>query len=272
MAYSHVAYVDEAGDEGFGKLRNPDQGGQSNWLLLGAAIVRQSDDLSLPAWRNNILNRLNRQTRRDLHFKDLKHDQRVVASQELANNPIFSCVTFSHKITLPGTRWAVIFKQPGYLYNYMTRWLLERITTFCASDAAEQGLQCCNLKVVFSRRGGTNYQAMRGYMELMRDGRELIRPVRSIDWAVLDPANIVVENHSKWAGLQLADVVTSSFFAAVEPNRYGNFELSYADNLRNTVLRHGNGNALNYGITPVPSLGGCQANVDQRSFFESFSI
>lgn len=30
---------------------------------------------------------------------------------------------------------------------------------------------------------------MRGYLELMRDGHEKLRPIRSIDWKVLDPAN-----------------------------------------------------------------------------------
>jgi hypothetical protein len=58
----------------------------------------------------------------------------------------------------------------------------------------------------------------------MRDKKEVVRPVRSILWDVLDIDDIAVENHRKWAGLQIADCVTSAFFAAVEPNAYGNCE------------------------------------------------
>ena len=65
------------------------------------------------------------------------------------------------------------------------------------------------------------------YLKLMRDARELMRPVRSINWSVIDINNIAVENHSKWAGLQLSDCITSAFFSAVEPNTYGNYEHSY---------------------------------------------
>ena len=52
------------------------------------------------------------------------------------------------------------------------------------------------LKVVFSRRGGTDYHSMRDYLCLMRDGKEKVAPVRAIDWTVLDPDNIDVQNHS----------------------------------------------------------------------------
>ena len=43
---------------------------------------------------------------------------------------------------------------------------------------------------------------------------------------MFDPSNIVVENHSKRAGLQIADAVTSAYFLAVEPNYYGTTQLS----------------------------------------------
>lgn len=269
MRYAHVAYIDEAGDEGFGKLRQEKRGGQSQWLILGAVVVRGTDDLLLPSWRDEIFARFPNTKQRDLHFRNLRHEQKVVVAQELASRPIRTCLTFSNKETIPGSRWAETFKRPGYLYNYLTRWLLERVTTFCRYDANKQGLKG-RLKVIFSRRGGTNYQAMHDYMVLMRDGREKFPPVRSIDWSVFSPDDIIVENHSKWAGLQLADAVTSAFFSAVEPNMYGNFETRYADILRPTVICR-EGKTLNAGITPVPSLEACRASDAQLAFFRSFA-
>ncbi|MBC7871697.1 MAG: DUF3800 domain-containing protein [Chitinophagaceae bacterium] len=269
MTFTHVVYVDEAGDEGFGKLRLPEKGGQSQWLLLGSMIVRGGDDTKLPKWRNSILARFPRSRRRDLHFRDLNHEQKVVVCQEIANLPMLSCITFSNKLTIPGSQWANTFKRPGYLYNYLTRWLLERVTSYCAADSNSTRDLPCRVKLVFSRRRGTDYQSMAEYLCLMRDGREAIRPARNINWNVFDPADIAVENHKVRAGLQFSDAFTSAFFAAVEPNFYGNVETRYAEILRNSVVRV-RGNALNAGITPVPSLTACRCEETQAAFFRSF--
>lgn len=260
-----IAYIDEAGDEGFGRLRDPDNaGGQSRWLLLGAALVRADDDPNLPKWRDEILSGLRKKCR-DLHFCDLKHDQRVFVSQRIAALPVQAAVVLSHKVTIPGTPWAATFKRKGYLYNYLVRWLLERLTTHVASTG-----QDVRLRLVFSRRGGTDYDTMRDYLILMRDGRELIPPVRRIVWRVLDVNDIAVENHAVRAGLQFADCITSAFHKAVEPNQFGNFEPRYAESLRWSVLRDGR-SALNCGVAPIPSWTRCQPDQHHRDFFMSFA-
>jgi hypothetical protein len=263
-----IAYIDEAGDEGFGKLKNTDAGGQSRWLVLGACIVGGADNLRLPIWKDEILARFPGKQSRDIHFRSLKHDQKVVVCQEIAKRPLMAAVALSHKVTIPGTKWEPIFKRKGYLYNYLVRWLLERITTHCRIQIPEGP---CSVRLVFSRRGGTDYQSMRDYLILMRDGRERQQPVRSINWSALDVDDIAVESHSKWAGLQIADCMTSAFYAAVEPNVYGNLESRYAECLRGSVLRRPDGGALNHGVAPVPSHYGCQPNAEHKAFFLSFA-
>lgn len=259
-----IAYIDEAGDEGFGKLRDPEAaGGQSRWLLLGACLVMADDDAKIPEWRDQIITRLQKSWR-NVHFCDLGHDQRVVACQEIAKLPVGAAVTLSHKVTIPGTQWASIFKKKGFLYNYMVRWLLERITSEVATISPT-----ARVKLVFSKRGGTDYHSMRDYLILMRDGLERKPPVRTIVWRTLDVDQIEVENHSKRAGLQLADCITSAFYAAVEPNRFGNYETRYADLLRGNVI-HKKGNALNHGVAPVPHWAKCAADEAQLAFFKSF--
>ena len=110
---------------------------------------------------------------------------------------------------------------------------------------------------------------MKDYLILMRDGLEVVRPVRSINWTVLDVNNIAVENHSKWAGLQIADCATSAYFAALEPNVYGNFDPSYANILRPKLLKDQHGRVLNCGVTPVPGLLRCGASEAQLSYLRS---
>lgn len=266
MAAHYTAYIDEAGDEGIGKLAAGPIGGQSRWLVLGACIVSRENDLKLPAWRDKILARFPDKKSRDLHFRELKHEQKTVVCQELSQLPIGICLTLSHKVTIPGTKWEPIFKKKGFLYNYLLRWLLERVTAVCERAAGQDG---CVLKIVFSRRGGTDYQAMKDYLRLMRDGNEVKRPVRSIRWSILDIENISVENHKKWAGLQIADCVTSAGFCALEPNRYGNYEQSYAKILQGRYIKH-NGSVMNCGISPVPSLIRCNLDASQKEFFQNF--
>jgi hypothetical protein len=69
----------------------------------------------------------------------------------------------------------------------------------------------------------------------------------TIDWSVINPDHIRPVEHSQLAGLQVADAVASSLFAAVNPNRYGDTEDRYARLIFPTVYRH-KGDALGYGI------------------------
>jgi hypothetical protein len=266
MTLRFVAYIDEAGDEGLGKLAQPNPSpAQSKWLVLGGILVRDEHDRQLPAWRDDILALFPAKSRRDLHFRTLNHAQKVAAVDYLSTNPFGICCVCSNKITLcDGGKYYDLFRQKGYLYNYLTRYLLERITS-AVRDVADRSGQRCELRVIFSRRGGTDYHAMRDYLVLMRDGRERLKPIRSIDWSVFSPDDIKVENHSLWAGLQIADVVTSATSAGLEPNIYGNYEPRYANTLAKRFLAK-NKAVLNTGLVLLPPIGKSPLSDEQRRF------
>ncbi|MCF8878452.1 DUF3800 domain-containing protein [Hyphobacterium sp. SN044] len=259
-----TAYIDEAGCDGFSRLATGEPTGQSQWLVLGALIVDHDVDLTLPERRDQIRALFPARRKLDIHYRELKDGQKLAACQALVDIPAEYCFTLSNKATIPGSRFETVFAQKGYLYNYLVRWLLERVTSHCSTLAGNQN---ASLKVVFSRRSGMNYQAMRDYLLLMRDGREVIRPVRSINWEVLDIDTIAVENHSKWAGLQLADCATSAVFQAFEPDNYGNCHPRCAETLRPRLIRR-NKSALNYGMTLVPSATASRLTDTQQRFYE----
>ena len=269
MGLEFVAYIDEAGDEGFGKLRLPQQSGQSKWLLLGAAIVSKKNDGLLPSWRDGIMELFPNKKTRDLHFRNLNHDQRIAACTALSHKPLGVAVVASNKSTIPSSGRVEVFKQKGYLYNYLVRYLLERVTAECRRAATKRSSDAAaTVKIVFSKRGNTDYQSMREYMILMRDGLEVIRPVRSIDWGVLNPDDIRVENHSKLAGLQIADVLTSATASALEPSGFGHTEPRYSLILRDRYLRK-SGSASNRGLTIIPKPADNPLTPDERSFINS---
>ncbi len=267
MTCQFVAYIDEAGDEGFGKLRSPNRGGQSHWLMLGACLVRHESDLLLPTWRNEIMSAFPNKRSRDLHFRHLNHDQKVFATNYISGKKIGACVVMSNKQTIIDSNQYSIFKQKQHLYNYLVRFLLERLTAQVASVARRENLPDCKLKVVFSQRSGTNYQVMNEYLALMRDGNEVKVPKRSINWNILEIKNIKVEVHSKWAGLQFADVITSAVFAALEKNMYGLYEHRYGLEISNNFIAD-NSQVLDCGLILIPPLRANPLDKNQLGFFE----
>jgi hypothetical protein len=255
----YVAYVDEAGDEGFGKLSSNQPSGQSTWLILGAIVVSAENDKKLPGWRREIRDRFPEKKSPDLHWRNLNHDQRIVVVDDIAKLPLGISLSLSHKVTIPGSDKEEQFKKPQFLYNYLVRWLLERLVEVCERAAAPD---TARLKVVFSRRRGTNYQTMREYLTMLAEGRNIVKAPRITNWDVLDIQSIEVENHSKRAGLQIADCTTSAFFTALEPNRFGNLEPSYAYRLGPRLIKRDK-SANNSGLTIVPGLHRANCNREQ---------
>ncbi len=266
MTSEFIAYIDEAGDEGFGKLKSAARShGQSSWLILGAMLVPADQDFLVPSWKRTILARFPKRKSLDLHWRNLKHDQRVVVSQEIAALPISAALTLSHKVTIPGSRSEATFKRPGYLYNTLIRWLLERLIDWCEQqDPAGRA----TLRVVFSKRRGTDYAAMRSYLDHVSRGLDVYKSPQNTNWSVLDIKGIEIENHSKRAGLQLSDCITSAFFTALEPNWYGNIETSYAERLIGTLIRDSQGQVRNAGLAVVPGLHAASPNPNQRRFLD----
>ncbi len=72
-----------------------------------------------------------------------------------------------------------------------------------------------------------------------------------IDPTVIDPERIRAVEHSKLAGLQVADAVASGFHFALKRNRYGETETSYLPHLKKSIYRH-KGAAMGYGLKLWP--------------------
>ena len=93
-----------------------------------------------------------------------------------------------------------------------------------------------------------SYETLRAYLRLLK-GKSDPMDVR-IDWAVIDPESVSAVEHRQLAALQIADAVASSFFYAVNVNRYGETEDKYARMLLSTCYRHKDsihGYGLKYG-------------------------
>ncbi len=263
MTHSYLAFIDESGDDGLQKFREPGlNGGSSSWLVISACLFRQVHGLDAVAWRDEISAKIPEKKRRSLHFAELNHNQKVVAAQVVASKPIRAMSVLAAKRPIPQG----IYKDKNQLYFYMTRYLLERLSWLCRDLRPRVPEGDGRVAITFSRRGGMSYDAFRSYLRRLKNSND---QEVNIHWPVIDIDSVSAKDHSSSASLQLVDAIASSFAAAVEPNPYGNCELRYAEILK-PVTYSRNGNYLSYGVKIVPRHEDCGLNTEQARFVDLF--
>jgi len=161
-----------------------------------------------------------------------------------------------------------------WFYNYCLRLLLERVTDFCYQHAKAAGaLGRRYLKLVYSERGGHLYGQTVAYHELLKNqakGGSLFLTKRRIMWEVLDWRLTEPAAHKDSAGAQLADVVASSFYQAVDTLPPMKWDNQFAKLLK-PVLAKEDGRYLNYGVALQPTPPSKAKLTDkQKEIFEFF--
>lgn len=246
MSASFIAYVDESGDEGF--VFNADGSGSSRWFVLSAAVIRQTNDLHMVQCLKEVRAVLKKEPKTPLHFVDLKHEQRVPYIRRVGELSIRTVNVLVYK---PLIAEPEKFQNTSYLlYRYATRLLLERVSWLCR-DQRRNGEGDGFAKIIFSNRSNMSYDDIRDYLRLLLKQAEANPMQVQLDPTVIAPDRIRSVEHSKLAGLQVADAVASGFHFAVKVNRYGETEAGYLPHLKKTLYRH-KGEAMGYGLKVWP--------------------
>ncbi len=263
MSHSYVAFIDESGDDGLQKFREPGRrGGSTNWLVISACLFRQSYHLEAVRWRDSISDKFVNKKSRNLHFMDLNHGQRIVAAQTIASLPLRAISVLAAKGPIP----AGIYTSKNQLYFYMTRYLIERLSWLCRDYRPQVPEGDGRVKITFSRRGGMSYESFRGYLQHMKNNPPADM---KIHWPVIDIDAVDAQDHKSNASLQLVDAIASSYAAAVEADFYGNYEPRYAEILK-PVTYNRKGNYLSYGVKVVPKYDDCGLDEQQMKFVDLF--
>ncbi len=237
---SFRVYIDESGEEGF--VFKDDGGGSSRWLILSAVVTRRENDLVVVELMKQVRQLLGRQPKQALHFCKLDHPQRVPYAREIGKTRLRAVSVLIHKPSIQDKE--KFQSQKHLLYRYATRLLLERVSWLCRDHRVKE-VGDGRAEIIFSNRSQMSYEEIRGYMRRLRDSSNEMSV--NIDWSVIDPEFIRAVEHSQLAGLQVADAVASSLFAAVNPNRYGDTEDKYTRHLWPIFYRH-KGSVQGYGL------------------------
>lgn len=274
MTVKFVAYIDEAGDPGIQSIKGIDKVGASEWLVLSCFLVRIERDLDLLGWVREIQSRFRNNQSPYLHFADLIPAKKKIACEILATKPCAQFVFMSNKKNIRK------YKNPNldadnkaWLYWFLSRLLLERVTHFCEQRVAPEDRGNHKLRITFARRGGLKYKDFADYLrKLERQSRaeSLYLDQGDLSWSVIDHEEVFVLDHKQRAGLQLADVVASSFFAAVERNRPADCDPTYAQLLKPRMAADKRHNVIGYGISTMPLPHEMKLSPEQRAIFEFY--
>jgi hypothetical protein len=253
-----IAYIDESGDDGLTRIRPYDINGASEWFILSAVVVR-ADRQSELSWVRDILGKLNSPQRRDLHFQRLDDLRRSKVCCEMANLPLRCFVVMSNKRNMRGytnQRAAKVYTPArNWFYWWMTRLLLERVTDYCERRSALDFGEASIVRLVFSRRGGLYYSHFQAYLRWLRmqsRANALFLSQGDLKWTVVDESEVYAFDHSKRAGLQLADAVAGAFFQSVHLRTTGGSEPKFAMLLEPRIAADAAGKMYGYGVKVMP--------------------
>lgn len=237
MTSSFVVYIDESGDEGFSFDK-----GSSEWFILSAVITVQAKDIQVVKLVDTVRTRLGKQPKATLHFRDLKHEHRLVYSDEIAKGELKTVSVLVHK---PSLKEPEKFQERYRLYFYSVRYLFERVSWYCRDHKTKQIAGDGSAEVVFSNRSGMSYDEMKDYMDHLQEQSGPLG-VR-IEWNVIKSDQISSLTSGKRMGLQIADAVAGSLLYAAQPTQYGFTEDRYARMLK-PVVYHREGQFVGYGL------------------------
>jgi len=272
----YIAYIDEAGDPGLKRVRPIDHGGASEWLSVGAILVRAERERETVGWVRNIRELIGARQSPALHYRTLGDTKKAIVCNEIAKLPLRCFVLISNKKNMRQhhNERAARARPSGqeYFYNFCIRMLMERVTDYVERRSMRDHGKPKHVKIVFSERGGVRYAQTIEYLELLREqarSETTVLDKHVVKWRVMHPSSNIVVPHSQNAGVQLADPVASSFYQAANTAVPKNWNISFAQALEPRIPRK-NGTYAEYGVTLKPHWWIARLTPEQRQIFSFY--
>jgi hypothetical protein len=223
--FDYIAHIDEAGDPGIRRVRPIDDPGGSEWFVLGCSLIQANRSGEQPEWIRTILDSIGLSKSHGLHYRELVEWRKPLVCSAIAEYPVRLFAVVSNKKNMKGyNNIRAASKSEGIpidqvFYNWCVRLILERVTDYCYRRSMRHHGEPRNVKVLLSERGTHGYARAIWYSQMLKDqgqrGTTFLNK-RTINWRVFDTRLIEIIPHQLNAGLQIADVVASSFYQAVD--------------------------------------------------------
>ncbi len=264
----YVAYIDESGDHSVGPIKP----GGSAWFILGCVVVREKH---IPTLANAHAEALEKFTHRQtdfLHFNRMSPSRKFITCRTLAATPCRAVTVISNKINILNRCTLAISENKDWLYWWLTRLLMERVTDLCKRHSLSVGDGHAEVKFVFSRRDNNSYEHLKKYLARIRSQSEagaLFVNNGDIVWDVVNLDKIVDVPAKNSIGLQFADTVAGAFFNSLEIGT-SRFNPEYAKILKPIVASCKNGRRMNFGVKTMPYLREIVLAEPQKEIFAHY--
>ncbi len=228
-------------------------------MVMAAVLIKVEREREVLPWTKSIVEKTEQHQLTHLHFRNLNHEKKQLACTELAGLPIRIFVLLSHKRNMEGDRNLRAEKakvnKTAWFYCWLTHLLLERVTRYCSTRTMSDYGELRSLKLELSDRGGVNISDVRNYYNYVGWQSEhgmLHDPRFDLSWDVMNVAEITSYPNKVRAGLQLADIAASAFFAGVEPTTAGTVDSRYAKLLLPRICHNGQHRSYGFGVKLMP--------------------
>lgn len=232
-------YVDEAGTRHISEK-------SSRYFVVSAVMVHESHNDRVRAQLGDLKVALGRHRHQILHFRNLRpREKRVAAAAGVADfamAPVMSVIIDKAEIGKVGPAGDMAFiAQPDPMYFWALRLLLERVSWYAEVRQKQDAL------MTFSHVQGLKVKKLMEYREALerKRGDEDMR----INWALFEPHAFNIASPKTVDLLQVADVVASSVFQAIEPGLDGP---SYLNALGPKIHRRPPKPITSYGLKVFP--------------------
>ena len=206
----YLAFVDEAGDRGWGGRSSP-------VFVLSAVVVPSSEAHLLRSTLNRINASFGRQPQAVLHWAEniREHHDRKYVARELAELPAAFINVVVCKSSLMGS--GTTLSQSSPQYTYPMRRLIERVSWYVNKQGG-----AATLRVAHVRR--FKYEVLHNYLDYVQT------LPNTIEWGALkNGTRPEIGAPQQVRGLQIADMVAGSVYAAVRPDCHGDHESAYLE-------------------------------------------
>lgn len=101
--FHYIAYIDEAGDPGIDSVQPNDPNGATEWLSVGATLIRATREAEQVDWIKLIHEEIRSRQGAVFHFRKLSDPRKERACSLVADLPLRCFVVASNKINMEGT-------------------------------------------------------------------------------------------------------------------------------------------------------------------------
>lgn len=255
----YIAYIDEAGDDGLRQIKRGGQPGATEWIVLSAVLIKSAKETEVLKWVKHIVAEIAQHQLTHIHYARLPPDKRLLACKLLSELDIRIFVMISHKRNMQGYRNLRVeqsnVNRTARFYIWLSRLLLERVTTYCGVRSFRDYGEYRTVRVEFSTRGGVRLKDLRDYFKYIGDQSRmgmLFNNNGNLDWRVVDVSEMRMFPNNARAGLQLADIAASSFFGGLERTPQGLTMPGPAKVLLPRVCMGENGKRFGFGVKLMP--------------------